>query len=153
MPRADLLGRTGWVLAVALSLAVAGCGQTAGTIKDAAGQAGGGMADAVRNTAADASMTALAPAVQPILDLLQRSETQIKAGNLQGAIAGMGGFPALFEKATPLIQPLAGDRWPAIEAAAAQVIQTFDGGSFPTADAAGSAISGLIAPLSALLAR
>jgi hypothetical protein len=51
-----------------------------------------------------------------------------------------------------VIQPLAGDKWPAIESAANTVLSTFNGAT-PEAGAASSALSGLIGPLSSLVGR
>jgi hypothetical protein len=65
----------------------------------------------------------------------------------------MGGFKALWAKAAPVIQPLAGDKWSAINGAANTVLSTFDKGATPDAAAAGSAITGLIGPLSALIGQ
>jgi hypothetical protein len=65
----------------------------------------------------------------------------------------MGSFKGLWEKAAPVIKPLAGDKWPAINAAANTVLSTFDKGATPDAATAGSAISGLIGPLSALIGK
>lgn len=87
----------------------------------AAEQAGETAKDAVTAT----GQAALAPAVQPVLDLLGKSEGDIKAGNLNGAI----------------------------DTAAKAAISTFGGGANPDAGAAGSAISGLIGPLSSLLGK
>jgi hypothetical protein len=49
-----------------------------------------------------------------------------------------------------VIQPLAGDKWAAIDTAAKTAISTFGAGAKPDAAAAGSAITGLLGPLSAL---
>ena len=65
----------------------------------------------------------------------------------------MGGFQSMWEKAGPVIQPLAGDKWPAIDTAAKAAISTFAGGAKPDAAAAGSAITGLMGPLSALMGK
>ena len=73
-------------------------------------------------------------------------------GNLATAAVTMNGFKSLWDRSAPLIRPLAGDKWPAIESAANTVISTF-GGATPDAGAAGSAISGLIGPLSALIGQ
>ena len=66
--------------------------------------------------------------------------------------ASMAGFQPLWAKAAPLIQPLAGDSWPAIETAANAVIGSFAAGAKADAAAAGSAITGLIDALQAMLA-
>ena len=81
---------------------------------------------------------ALASALNPVIDLLNKSEADLKAGNLGAALAAMGGFQAIWEKAAPVIQPLAGDKW---------------GAAKPDAAAAGSAITGLLGPLSALAGK
>jgi hypothetical protein len=144
------LKRLGLAMAAAGALSLAACGQApTDTAKQAAEQAGETAKDAVTAT----GQAALAPVVQPVLDLLGKSEGDIKAGNLDGAVAAMGGFQSLWEKAAPVIQPLAGDQWGAIDTAAKAAISTFGGGANPDAGAAGSAISGLIGPLSSLLGK
>jgi len=142
------------------SLALAGCTatkeaaqQAAGGMGDAAKQAASGAGDAVKSAASGAAQQALGPAVTPVLDLLKQGEADIKAGNLGAAITAMGGFQSLWDKAGPVIQPLAGDKWGAIDGAAKTVISTFANGAKPDAAAAGSAISGLMGPLSALVAK
>jgi len=65
----------------------------------------------------------------------------------------MGGFQSLWDKAGPVIQPLAGDKWTTIDTAAKIVIGTFGGGAKPDAAAAGSAITGLLGPLSGLIGK
>ena len=62
----------------------------------------------------------------------------------------MGGFEGVYGKVAPLIQPLAGDKWPAIEAAAQQVISTFGGADTRRRRAGGAAISGLMTLLKGL---
>jgi hypothetical protein len=128
---------TGLALVAAGGLALGGCAQVSEKVDEAA--TGTGQA-------------ALAPAVNPVLDLLRQGESQVQAGNLSAAMATMGGFQGLWSKAAPVIRPLAGDRWPAIEGAANTLLATF-GGEQPTAENAQSAISGLIGPLSALLGQ
>jgi hypothetical protein len=88
-----------------------------------------------------------------VLDLLKKGESEVNAGNLGAAAATLGGFKAVWDKASPVIRPLAGDKWPAIETAANGVLSTFGGGGTPTAAAAGSALSGLIGPLSSLIGK
>ncbi|MFO7628437.1 MAG: hypothetical protein R6W06_02765 [Prochlorococcaceae cyanobacterium] len=149
MTRFDPLMRAGFAIAAAGALALSGCNQAEQSVKDAAT----GVGDAAKTAANDAAQTALAPAVNPVLDLLKKSEGEVKGGNLAGAVATMGGFKALWDKAAPVIRPLAGDKWPAIETAANLVLTTFSTGAGPNAAAAGSAISGLIGPLSALMAK
>jgi hypothetical protein len=150
MTRLTPLKRLGLALATAGALSLAACGQApSDTAKQAAEQAG----EAAKDAATATGQAALAPAVQPVLDLLTKSEGDIKAGNLSGAVAAMGGFKSLWDKAAPVIQPLAGDKWPMINTAANLVISTFDKGATPDAGAAGSAISGLIGPLSGLLGK
>ena len=93
-----------------------------------------------------------APAVNPILELLNKGESQLKGGNLQASIATLGGFPALWEKAAPVIQPLAGDQWPTMDSAAKRLIKTFGSGSPDQAESS-SAITGLLGPLSGLVGK
>lgn len=160
------------VLAIAGSLSLAGCspstkeaaqqtgesmGQAAkegaGAVGQVAKEGAGVVGDAAKTAATATGQAALAPAVGPVIDLLKKSEGEVKAGNLAAAVASMGGFKALWATASPVIQPLAGDKWPAINTAATLVLNTFAPGATPAADKAGSAITGLMGPLSALLAK
>jgi hypothetical protein len=149
MSRPDRFLHRGLALAAAGSLALTGCAAT----KDMAKQAAGGMGEAAKQAASGAAQQALAPAVTPVLDLLKKAQADLKSGHLGAAVTAMGGFQALWGKAAPVIQPLAGDRWPAVETAAQQVTSTFASGARPDAAAAGAAISGLIGPLSGLLPK
>jgi hypothetical protein len=154
MARSLLVGgrllSAGLALAIAGSLSLTGCGSST---KEAAQQTGEAMGQAAKTAATATGQAALGPAVAPVMDLLKKSEGEVKAGNIAAAIASMGGFKALWTTAAPIIQPIAGDKWPAINTAANLVLNTFAPGSTPTAANAGSAISGLIGPLSALLAK
>lgn len=148
MKRLDPLLCLGFGLAVAGSLTITGCQQAQQSVQNAAG----GMGDAAKTAATGAAQTALAPAVNPVLDLLKKGESEVQNGNLAGAAATMGGFKAIWDKAAPVIQPMAGDKWPAIESAANTVLSTFNGGT-PDAGAAGNALSGLIGPLKGLIGQ
>jgi hypothetical protein len=132
-------------------------GAVADTAKDATGavvdttkNAAGTVADTAKNAATATGQAALAPAVNPVLDMLKKGEAEVKAGNLAGAAATMGGFQGIWEKAGPVIQPLAGDKWGAIDGAAKTVISTFGNGAKPDAATATSAITGLMGPLKGL---
>jgi hypothetical protein len=147
-------------LAAAGSLALSGCSKTKDAAMDAgegmgemAKDAAGGMGDAAKEAATGAARTTLAPAVNPVLDLLNKGKGEVEAGNLAAVTATMGGFDALWSKASPVIQPLAGDKWPAIESAAKTLSSTFSGGATPDASTAGSAISGLMGPLQGLMGK
>ncbi|WP_143593548.1 hypothetical protein [Synechococcus sp. 1G10] len=135
-------------MAVAGSLVLTGCSQTKEVAKDAVTATG----EAAKQAATTTGQAALAPAVNPVLDLLKKGENEVKGGNLGAAVATMGGFKAIWDKAAPVIKPLAGDKWPAIETAANLVISTFGGGT-PDAAGATSALTGLIGPLSALIGK
>lgn len=157
MTRLALLQRAGLALATAGALALTACSQAP---TDTAKQAGEAIKDgatatgeAAKQAATATGQAALAPAVNPLLDLLTKSQGDLKAGNLGAAVAAMGGFQSLWEKASPVIQPLAGDKWGAIDTAAKAVISTFGAGAKPDAAAAGSAITGLLGPLSALAGK
>lgn len=144
---------TAFVAAGTLSLT--GCSQTkqaATGMGDAAKEAVGATGNAAKDAAKGAAQAALAPAVNPVLDLLNKGQGQVNAGNLSGAAATLGGFKGLWEKAGPVIKPLAGDKFPAIESGANKVISTFAGGT-PDKAAATSALSGLIGPLSSLVGQ
>ena len=156
MDRFSLFHRSVVGLAAVSLLSLTGCSgtqeaarQAGDTVSDAAKTTG----DAAKNVATAPGQAALAPAVTPVLDLLKKSEGEVKGGKLAEAVAAMGGFAALWKTASPVIQPLAGDKWPMINTAANLVLSTFAKGATPTQDAAGSAITGLIGPLSALLAK
>lgn len=176
MARSLLVGgrllSAGLALAVAGSLSLTGCSSStkeaaqqtgeavgqaakdgAGAVGDAAKEGAGAVGDAAKTAANATGQAALGPAVTPVLDLLKKSEGEVKAGNLAAAIASMGGFKALWATAAPIIQPIAGDKWPAINAAATLALNTFAPGASPNAANAGSALTGLIGPLSALLAK
>lgn len=127
--------------ALAGGLLLSGCQQVSQT-----------MPDAVKDAATATGQAALAPAVTPVLDLLGKGSTQLNSGNLQSALATLGGFSALWQKAAPVIQPLAGDKWPMIDQGAQQLISTVDKGN-PTEGETSSAISGLMGPLSALIGK
>lgn len=156
----------GTAFVAAATLSLTGCSQTkdaatgmgdaakeaASATGGAAKEAVGGMGDAAKTAATGAAQTALAPAVNPVLDLLNKGQSQVNAGNLSGAAATIGGFKGLWEKAGPVIKPLAGDKFPAIESGANTVISTFAGGT-PDKAAASSALSGLIGPLSGLVGK
>lgn len=127
----------GLAVALAGGLVLTGCDQATQSVKDAA---------------TGAAQSALGPAVAPVLDLLKQGQSKVAAGDLAGATASMGGFQALWNKAAPVIQPLAGDKWAGIETAAQNLTSTFSKGT-PSAAAAGAAISGLMGPLSALAGK
>lgn len=171
MTRSPWLQRSAWALASAGVLALSACNSATNTAKDAAGTVGdatknaagtvvdttknaaGAVADTAKDAATATGQAALAPAVNPVLDLLKKGEADVKAGNLAGAAAAMGGFQGLWEKAGPVIQPLAGDKWGAIDTAAKTVISTFGNGAKPDAAAATSAITGLMGPLKGLVGQ
>ena len=179
MTRSSWLHRSAWALASAGVLALSACSSATDTAKDAAGTMGdatknaagavadttknaagavadtakdatGAVVDTTKNAATATGQAALAPAVNPVLDMLKKGEAEVKAGNLAGAAATMGGFQGIWEKAGPVIQPLAGDKWGAIDGAAKTVISTFGNGAKPDAAAATSAITGLMGPLKGL---
>jgi hypothetical protein len=148
------------VLAAASPLALMGCSQTKDAAMDAGQEVGGmaeqaatGVGDAAKDVASGAAQTALAPAVNPVLDLLAKGKDEVEQGNVAGAVATMGGFDALWAKASPVIQPLAGDKWPAIEAGASQVSSVFTKGGAPDGETASAAISGLMGPLKGLIGQ
>jgi hypothetical protein len=142
MSRFDHFSRAGVALVAAGCFTMAGCSAT----KQAVSNAG----DAAKTAATAAGQAALAPALNPVLDLLSKGQADLKSGNVGTAISALGGFQNLWEKAGPLIQPLAGEKWGAIDSAAQTVISTFGAGAKPDAATAASAISGLLGPLKAL---
>ncbi len=84
-----------------------------------------------------------------MLELLKQGDAQLSGGRLQAALTTLQGFPALWQNAAPVIQPLAGDKWPAIDSAAQMLIKTV--GANPSPSEASSAVNGLMGPLSALM--
>ncbi|MEO1002145.1 MAG: hypothetical protein AAFX65_03425 [Cyanobacteria bacterium J06638_7] len=133
----------GRLLSLGLALAVAG-----GFVLSGCAQLG----EKAQKAATGTGQAALAPALAPVLDLLRQGQSQVAAGNLGAAVTTMGGFEGLWAKAAPVIQPLAGDRWPAIETAATKLQETFASAE-PSADQAQGAIGSLLGPLSALVGQ
>lgn len=136
--------RFGLALVTTGSLALSGCS----SVQDVATGVGDISKDAMTTT----GEAALAPAVNPVLDLLKTGESEVQAGNLAAAVATLKGFQPLWEKTAPVIKPLAGDKWPMIETAAKLVLSTFDAQN-PDPAAASSALNGLIGPLSSLIGQ
>jgi hypothetical protein len=124
------------------SLTLTACTQATDTVQQAAGE----MAEGASNAA-------LTAAVNPVLDLLRKGQAQVNDGNLETATVTMGGFASLWQKAAPVIQPLAGDKWPMINTAAELVQSTFSAGTTPDAANATAAISGMMGPLKALIGQ
>jgi hypothetical protein len=144
--------KPGLAVAAAATLALTGCSQTQDAAKQAASSVGDAAKTAATGAATGASNAALTTAVTPVLDLLGKAETQLKTGNVAEVTATMGGFGAIWGTAKPVIQPLAGDKWPMIEKAADQLSTTFAKGTPSAADAT-SALTGLMGPLSALVGK
>lgn len=147
-------------VAAMAAMALTGCSGTQEAARQAGDQVGQAAKDAAATTgeaaktaATATGQAALGQAVTPVLDLLKKSEGEVKAGNMASAVAAMGGFQALWNTASPVIRPIAGDKWPLINTAANLVLSTFAKGSTPTPANAGSALTGLIGPLSALLTK
>jgi hypothetical protein len=153
MNRFDRLLTGGVALAAATGLTLTGCSSQKEATRQTTEQMGDTAKEAAKEAVTASGQAALAPALNPVLDLLRKGEGEVKGGNVAGAVATMGGFKSLWMTASPVIQPLAGDKWPMINTAANLVLSTFDKGATPDAATAGSAITGLIGPLSALLAK
>jgi len=153
--------RRSTIAAAALAaLALTGCSGTQEAARQAGDQVGQAAKDAAATTgeaaktaATATGQAALGQAVTPVLDLLKKSEGEVKGGNIAAAVAAMGGFQALWNTASPVIKPIAGDKWPLINTAANLVLSTFAKGATPAPATASSALTGLIGPLSALLAK
>lgn len=154
LPMSHLLPCSRLALALAASgaLLLSGCDQGQQMAQQAAQQAASSLGDSAKTAVGGAGEAALSTAAGPVLSLLRQGEADLKQGNLAAASQAMGGFTALWSTATPLIKPLAGERWPALEQAATTLQQTFSNGT-PTAAEATAAIQGLMGPLSALVAR
>lgn len=118
-------------------LSLTGCGQVTQNAKD---------------VATSTAQSAIGPAVAPVLNLLKQGQAKMDSGDVAGAVTSMGGFQAIWEKASPIIKPLAGDKWTSIESAAQGLTATFSKGT-PSVEDAKSAISGLLGPLSALAGK
>jgi hypothetical protein len=140
MRRLALIGGS-LAAALASGLLLSGCDQATQRVKDAATTAATG-----------AAQSALGPAVAPVLDLLKQGQEKVAAGDLAGAATAMGGFQGIWDKAAPVIKPLAGDKWAGIDSAAQSLNSTFGNGT-PSAADAGAAISGLMGSLSALTGK
>ena len=140
MRRLSLIS-SGLAVALAGGLVLTGCDQATQGVKDAALTAASG-----------AAQSALGPAVAPVLDLLKQGQSKVASGDVAGATASMGGFQAIWDKAAPVIKPLAGDKWTGIETAAQGLTSTFSKGT-PSAADANAAIGGLMGPLSALAGK
>ena len=149
MPTIRVVRRSVIAVAAIAALGLTGCSGT----QEAAKQAGDAAQTAATATATATGQAALGQAVTPVIDLLKKSEGEVKAGNMTQAIASMGGFLALWNTASPVIKPLVGDKWPLINTAANLVLSTFAKGATPTPATASSALTGLIGPLSALLLK
>jgi hypothetical protein len=135
-------------LAAAASLTLAACSPSE---REAARQTGEAMGETAKDVASGTGQAALTKAVNPVLDLLKKAKTQVKEGDMAEASTTMNGFSTLWVTAGPVIQPLAGDKWPMIDAAAQKVLTTFDNGTPPDRETAVASISGLMTPLSSLL--
>lgn len=146
----------GLALALTAGFSLSGCAPSTRDAAQQTGQAakdGAGLIGQAALTAAKATgKVALSRALTPVLELLTKAEAEVKAGNLAAAASTVGGFQALWATAAPMIEPVAADKWPAIDAAATQVLDTFGAGTSLTASKAEGAISGLIASLKALQA-
>jgi hypothetical protein len=149
MPTIRVVRRSVIAVAAIAALGLTGCSGT----QEAAKQAGDAATTAATTAATATGQAALGQAVTPVIDLLKKSEGEVKAGNIASAVAAMGGFQALWNTASPVIKPIAGDKWPLINTAANLVLSTFAKGATPTPATASSALTGLIGPLSALLMK
>ena len=149
MPTIRVVRRSVIAVAAVAALGLTGCSGT----QEAAKQAGDAATTAATTAATATGQAALGQAVTPVLDLLKKSEGEVKAGNIASAVAAMGGFQALWNTASPVIKPIAGDKWPLINTAANLVLSTFAKGAPPPPATASSALTGLIGPLSALLMK
>jgi hypothetical protein len=146
-------------LAAAASLTLAACSpsereaarQTGEAMGETAKDVASGTGEAAMDAATATGQAALTKAVNPVLDLLKKAKTQVKEGDMAEASTTMNGFSTLWVTAGPVIQPLAGDKWPMIDAAAQKVLTTFDNGTPPDRETAVASISGLMTPLSSLL--
>ena len=153
MPTIRVVRRSVIAVAAIAALGLTGCYGTQEAAKQA-GDAATSAATSAATTAATATgQAALGQAVTPVIDLLKKSEGEVKAGNMTQAIASMGGFLALWNTASPVIKPLVGDKWPLINTAANLVLSTFAKGATPPPANARSALTGLIGPLSARLRK
>lgn len=99
----------------------------------------------------EATLTALTPAVDPVIDVLKQARSFVNTDNMASTMLILSNFPTLWGEATAVIEPLAGERWPPIEAAANRLITIFDGSSIPEAATARPAIEDLMEKLQSLM--
>jgi hypothetical protein len=155
------------VLLVALTGTLASCGGGA-DVKDKVADAGKGAMDAGKDAggkAVDATKgavdaggktltgaaatAALAPLVKEAKTPLVLANTDVKAGKMEKAKANFAKFETAWKTVGPKIQPLAGDKYPAIEAGISK-LSTAMGGT--DAKAAGGALDGVIKAMDGLTA-
>lgn len=89
--------------------------------------------------------------VTPVVNLLNTTQSQLKADNVTAAVGTMKGFVRLWDKASPVVKAATGSNYGAIDRGVKALTGLFDQDQPPTADKAIAAVGGLIKPLSALL--
>jgi hypothetical protein len=156
------------VLLVALTGTLASCGGGA-DVKDKVADAGKGAADMAKDAggkavdatkgAADAggkaltgaaATAALTPLVKEAKTPLVLANTDVKAGKMDKAKANFAKFEGVWKTVGPKIQPLAGDKYAAIDAGITKLSAAMGG---TDAKAAGGALDGVIKAMDGLTAK
>jgi hypothetical protein len=156
------------VLLVALTGALASCGGGA-DVKDKVADAGKGATDMAKDAgkgavdatkgAADAggkaltgaaATAALTPLVKEAKTPLVLANTDVKAGKMDKAKANFAKFEGVWKTVGPKIQPLAGDKYAAIDAGITKLSAAMGG---TDAKAAGGALDGVIKAMDGLTAK
>jgi hypothetical protein len=156
------------VLLVALTGTLASCGGGA-DVKDKVVDAGKGAVDATKDAgkgavdatkgAADAggkaltgaaATAALTPLVKEAKTPLVLANTDVKAGKMDKAKANFAKFEGVWKNVGPKIQPLAGDKYAAIDAGITKLSAAMGG---TDAKAAGGALDGVIKAMDGLTAK
>ena len=106
----------------------------------------------VANTAANLTGNeSLKAVLNPVVKVLNATQSQVKADNIAGATNTFKQFESLWDKAQPVVKVAAGSNYGVIDKAVKLVTRTFGGETAPTKDNALTALGGLISPLKALL--
>ncbi len=106
----------------------------------------------VANTAANLTGNeSLKSVLNPVVKVLNATESQVKADNIPAATNTFKSFEALWDKAQPVVKLAAGSNYGVIDKGVKLVTRTFGGETAPTKDNALTALGGLISPLKALL--
>jgi hypothetical protein len=135
-----------FTLAAVLMINLAACSGTT-TTSDVARTAAN-----IAKSAADLSGNeSIKAVVTPVVNLLNTTQSQLKADNVTAAVGTMKGFGGLWDKAAPVVKLATGSNYGAIDKGVKVLTSLFDQDQPPSADKAIAAVGSLIKPLSALL--